>query len=80
MQNSDEKSESLNPQPPVKVSRAAKAVRSSKAVYIYRASVSKASRQAAFRASCAGLSSAEAVAMARLIPDAASFRVVRICG
>lgn len=80
MRKSADKPESLNPQPPVKVRRAAKAVRSSKAVYMSSASASKASRQAAFRASCAGLSSAEAVAMARLIPDAASFKVVRICG
>lgn len=41
---------------------------------------SKAARQAAFRAMCVGLTSEEAVAKARLIPDAANFKVIRVSG
>ncbi len=41
---------------------------------------SKAARQAAFREMCVGLSSEEAVAKARLIPDAANFKVIHVSG
>lgn len=44
--------------------------------------LSKIARQAAFRIACRGMSSQEAVAKARLIPDVSqeSFKVIRICG
>lgn len=46
------------------------------------AAISKPARQAAFKVKCIGLSSQEAVAHARLIPDASpsNFKVVRIAG
>lgn len=46
------------------------------------AAIPKSVRQAAFKAKCSGLSSEEAVAHARLIPDAnsSSFKVVQVSG